>query len=128
MIRLFSDVHSPFSLLQALPREAFVEPRATPEIGVRDVDDAFELSLDLPGVSPKDVLVSLDGAVLSLRAKREFTLADGKKEVRELSRRFRLPTKVDGEKTTAVLKDGVLTVRAAKLDQPTPRQIAVTAA
>lgn len=130
MIRLFSDVHAPFPLFHAFPRDLAVEPRAAaaPDVIVRDVDGAFELSVDLPGVAQKDVEITLEGAILSLSAKREFTLADGTTEVRTLSRRFKLPAKADADKTTATLKDGVLRLRVAKLEQSGSRQIAVTAA
>ncbi len=124
MVRLFHDLHTPFSLFP-LPREAF-EPRDGATLGVRDVDGAYEFSLDLPGVAQKDVDITLDGAVLSLVARRTFKLLDGTEEVRTLSRRVKLPTKGDADKTTAALKDGVLTVRVAKFEQPTVQRIAVT--
>lgn len=125
MVRLFHDLHAPLSLFHPLAREAF-EPREAAALGVRDVDGAYELSLDLPGVSPKDVDITLDGALLSVVARRTFRLLDGTEEARTLSRRVKLPTKGDAEKTTATLKDGVLTVRVAKFELPSAQKIAVT--
>ncbi|MCC6647945.1 MAG: Hsp20/alpha crystallin family protein [Polyangiaceae bacterium] len=125
MVRLFNDLHTPFSLFHTLPREAF-EPREPAPVAVRDADGAYELSLDLPGVSQKDVDITLEGALLSLVARRTFKLADGTEEVRTLTRRFKLPTKGDADKTTAALKDGVLTVRVAKFEAPAVQKIAVT--
>ena len=125
MVRLFHDLHTPFSLFHPLPREAF-EPRAQAPLGAREVDGAYELSLDLPGVAQKDVDITLEGALLSVVAKRTFTLPDGTEEVRTLSRRFKLPSKGDAEKTTATLRDGVLTVRVAKFEHPAVQKIAVT--
>ena len=43
------------------------------------------------------------------------------------SRSFTLPSKVDPEKTTAVLKNGVLTLTLNKAPEAQPRQITVTA-
>jgi HSP20 family protein len=43
------------------------------------------------------------------------------------SRSFTLPTKIDSEKTTAVLKNGVLTLTLPKAPEAQPRQISVIA-
>ncbi len=41
------------------------------------------------------------------------------------SRSFTLPCKVDPDKSTAALKDGVLTVTLSKIPDEQPRQIAI---
>jgi HSP20 family protein len=45
----------------------------------------------------------------------------------KFSRSFTLPSKVDLEKTSATVKDGVLTVKLAKAADAKPRQITVKA-
>ena len=43
----------------------------------------------------------------------------------KFGRTFTLPCKIDPEKSSAVLKDGVLTVTLAKAPEAQPRQISV---
>jgi len=45
----------------------------------------------------------------------------------QFQRTFSLPTRVDMEKTSAEVKDGILTVRMAKAAEAQPRQITVQA-
>jgi HSP20 family protein len=75
-------------------------------------DGKLEVRLDLPGVDPKDVEVSLDGTQLVIRGERksERTEEGGYREVRygSFERRFTVPKGIDGEKVVARYENGVL--------------------
>jgi len=43
----------------------------------------------------------------------------------KFSRSFTLPTKIDSDKTSAAMKDGVLTITLPKAPEAQPRQIVI---
>ncbi len=46
-------------------------PEAVPHMDVSETDEAIEVTLDMPGVEPDDVDVSLDDGILSITGTRE---------------------------------------------------------
>lgn len=112
-----------------LPRWASQGPR----IHLFDSGQAFVVKADLPGVTDKDLQISLNQDVLTLSGERKPDAPEGYAVHRQeraparFSRSFTLPSKVDPEKTSAVLKNGVLTLTLAKAPEAQPRKITVNA-
>jgi HSP20 family protein len=108
-----------------------------PAVDVREYLDRFELLVDIPGVDPKQVEITLDNSVLTLSGERrdEQTVdRDGKGQLQQqrserrlgrFHRRFILPDTVDAEKVTATGRDGVLAISIAKHPKAQPRRISV---
>lgn len=98
-----------------------------------DEGDKFVLRVDAPGVADKDVHVELENGTLTVTAERKDEVPAGyavKRRERgtiRFSRSYSLGEQLDPEKTTAQLKDGVLTVTVAKSPAATRRQIQVKA-
>lgn len=96
-----------------------------------DQGDTFELTADVPGMTDKDVSVSIDQGLLSIKGERKEHLAEAAGAHGETSvtyaRSFTLPAEVDAEKATATVKNGVLTVILPKAEAVKPRQISVKA-
>jgi HSP20 family protein len=96
-----------------------------------DAGDAFELHADVPGMTEGDVNISLDRNVLTLTGERKVAVPEGytpqrrERQAVSFSRSFTLPQEVEAEKSSATVKDGVLTVRLAKRPEVKPRQITV---
>ena len=103
-----------------------------PRIHLFDTGKAFVVKADLPGMTEKDVQISLNHDVLTLAGERKqdapegYTVHRKERASNRFSRTFTLPSKVDPEKTTAVLKNGVLTLTLSKAAEAQPRQIAVS--
>lgn len=106
---------------------------AGPRMHIFDVGKALLIKADLPGFTEKDLQISLNQDVLTLSGERKAEALEGytvhRKERKEarFSRSFTLPSKVDPEQTSAVLKNGVLTLTLNKVTEAQPRKIAVTA-
>lgn len=104
-----------------------------PRANLYDTGAALRLEMELPGVVDKDVQLTLNQEVLTLQGKRKADPPEGYSVHRreraplEFSRSFALPCKVDPEKVTATLRDGVLTVELQKVPEAQPRQITVKA-
>jgi HSP20 family protein len=98
---------------------------------VRDAGETLIVEADLPGLTEKAVDLTLTDNVLFLTAERKLEVPAGYTPRRQERASFRfsrsvpLPVKVDPEKVTATVKDGVLTVTLAKAEQARPRQIRV---
>jgi HSP20 family protein len=105
----------------------------TPRVDVKEEDKRFVILADIPGVDPKDIEVSMDKGILTIRGERksENTEQNGKLTRVERSygafyRRFALPDSADAEGISATGKHGVLEIAIPKKPETTPRRIAVS--
>jgi HSP20 family protein len=106
-----------------------------PAVDIHEYTDRFELYVDVPGVDPGEVELTLEGGILTLSGQRtapEFSNPNDKpqytrseRDLGHFYRRFVLPDTVDGEKVDATGKDGVLTVTIAKQAKAMPRRIRI---
>ncbi len=105
-----------------------------PTMDVRETDDHFEVTVDLPGLEPSDVSVTFEDGVLTISGKREITSDRSDETFHRIERSYgsfarslRLPRAADGEKIEASFDKGVLTVTVPKAEIAKPRTIEVTA-
>jgi len=120
--------------------EPVSEQTFAPRVDIRETEDEVRVVADLPGLDEKDVDVSLEGDVLTLRGHREEEKTEGEEGERgwhrvqryrgSFERSFRLPFEVDPEAVKASYRQGVLTVVLPKPveEKPRHRQIPVTSA
>ncbi len=106
-----------------------------PHVDVREEAERFVVAADLPGVEGKDIEVTADKGVLTIRGERHSqskTSADGFERVERATgsflRRFSLPESADAEAIKARHVNGVLEVSIPKRPQEQPRRISVQAA
>jgi HSP20 family protein len=104
----------------------------TPRVDVKEEDKRFLILADIPGVDPKDIDVSMDKGVLTIRGERksESEETNGKSTRVErfhgaFHRSFALPDSADAEGISASGKHGVLEISIPKKAQTTPRRISV---
>ena len=105
---------------------------ATPGVDAVSTASGYEFYVDLPGVDPSSVELTVDGRVVTITASREFTVADDAELVHagrrhgSFSRSFRLGPDVDAEGLSARSEHGVLIVSVPKIEAPQPRKIEIT--
>ena len=107
-----------------------------PAVDINEFDDRFQLFVDVPGVDPKDVEITLEAGVLTITGSR-FLQAEKSDEtiVRRRTergagrfyRRFILPESVDADKVKAMDRHGVLEISIPKQAKAQPRRIKVAA-
>ena len=110
------------------------EASYAPRIDFSETDTELRVAAELPGLEEKDIQVSLEEGVLTIRGERTAELKDeDAKEVRRVEtfrgkyqRSLRLPSEVDADGVKAVYRNGILTVTLPKTPQPQPRVIQVT--
>jgi len=106
-----------------------------PHVDVREQDGQFVVTADLPGVEGKDIEVTADKGVLTIKGERRSekqSSKDGYERVERASgtflRRFTLPESADAEAIKATHVNGVLEISIPKRPQEQPRRISVQAA
>jgi len=91
--------------------------------------DTYHIDIDLPGVDPADIDVTVDGTVLTVRAERHHTDGEEPQPVRPLetcSRQVTLSDALDTDRLEARYDDGVLTLRIPVTRTAAPRTFEVT--
>jgi HSP20 family protein len=103
-----------------------------PAVDVRETKDDIVLSFDIPGVSEKDVQVSMTGDLLTAKGERRFEQEDSGDSYHRVERLYgkfersvQLPFPVQADKIKATYRDGVLTVKLPKGEELKPREIKI---
>jgi HSP20 family protein len=105
-----------------------------PPLNVHDAGDRYLLSVQLPGMTPADIDLTITGETLTIRGERKK--AEGLKDdsyrrqerpMVRWARTITLPERVESECVGASFSDGILTVNLPKAEDARPRRITVTA-
>ncbi len=104
----------------------------SPALDVEETADRFVLHVELPGVKPDDVDITLEENVLTISGERKFYDQREAEGFRRVERRFgrfhraiRLPDRVNPDSVEARYQDGLLTVTVPKAEEAKPRRIEV---
>jgi len=99
-----------------------------PAVDIKEEDDRFVITADIPGVAPEDIDITMEGGVLTIRGERKHESEEEKegyhrveREHGTFMRRFALPENVDAEQVSASSKDGVVELslpKAEKKEEP----------
>ena len=134
--QLHDEINRVFTALSTAEDSSGATSTWIPPVDITEHADRFELAVDLPGVDPDKVEVTLEDGVLSLSGEREPT---AKRTAEEQSRarierrygrfyrRFVLPDMVDAEHVQASGRNGVLEITIPKQPKALPRRIKVAA-
>lgn len=105
-----------------------------PALDMYEQDDSYVLSVELPGVDPAAVDLSVEDSTLSITGSRNFYDEANEEQFHRVERRFGqfsrtigLPVQADPERIEASFDKGVLTVRIPKSEKAKPRKIAIKA-
>ena len=106
-----------------------------PQVDVHEEAERFAVLVDVPGVEPKDIEITAEKGVLTIRGERRVATRDESSGYRRLERhsgkflrRFTLPDSANLESITAKHTHGVLEVTIPKQAKLQPRRIEVAAA
>ena len=107
----------------------------TPAVDAHEKDGSIHVTLELPGVEMKDVDVTLENNVLTIRGERSAESENDAKTYHwrergfgSFQRSFTLPATVYRDKLQASHKNGVLEVVIPRKAEAKPKQITIKAA
>src|SRR5262245_3127010 len=101
------------------PRWYEFEPAGewAPKVDMSETKDAVVVKAEIPGVEQKDIGVSLQDQVLTIKGEKHQEKEEKDEKYHRVerawgtfTRSFRMPVAVAGDKVTATFKDGTLTV------------------
>jgi HSP20 family protein len=102
-----------------------------PDVDIAEFSDRLQIFADLPGVSEKDVQVTLDNDVLTIQGAVNTGMYDGlsplytEYNVGNYFRQFSLHETIDGSAIKATMRNGVLELVLPKVEAAKPRKIEV---
>ena len=103
-----------------------------PALDVKETDKEFVVRMDLPGLQKKDIHLSVDNNVLTIRGerKREEEEKDANYYCSErfygtFQRSLTLPTEIDQDNIKAEYKNGVLTITLPKTEEAKARVVEI---
>ena len=133
-VNLFHQFNDEMNRYLSLSREgaANQEHKWQPAVDIREEENCYLITADVPGVNNKDIDVTLEDGVLSIKGARntETEAAEAGYRRRERShgtfmRQFTLPDTVDVNEISATAKHGVLEVTIPKQEKPAAKKITV---
>lgn len=102
-----------------------------PKVDLADSGTTLTLRAELPGLTKEDVHIELDESTVTLSGLRKDDAPQGYNAHRrergafQFTRSFGLPVRVDPERTSARIDNGVLVLTMEKTQESQPRQITV---
>ena len=110
-----------------IPARVFV-----PATDIFETDEALTVILEMPGVDKDKVDVKVENDVLTIEGWIDFSRYEGLQPVYteynigNYARSFQLSSKIDQDRISAELRDGVMTLVLPKSEKAKPRKIAVS--
>ena len=109
-----------------IPARMFV-----PAADIYEAENDLTVILEMPGVEKKNVDVRVEDGVLNVEGRRDLAKYRGLQplyteyNIGHYARSFRLSTKIDQNKITAEMKDGVLSLKLPKIEEAKPRTVQI---
>jgi HSP20 family protein len=104
-----------------------------PALDVYETVDKFVVTVELPGIEPEDVEVSVEDSTLTIKGQREFFYKDATEDSFQrierrygaFSRTLSMPTTADTERVEASFDKGILTIELPKREEAKPKKVTV---
>lgn len=103
-----------------------------PAVNVIDTGDRYVLEAEVPGATQENLSIEATAQGITIKGKRDTGSLEGyathrrERSSLEFARSFNFDGKIDLEKVTAKLNDGLLRVELHKAADAKPRQISIT--
>lgn len=105
-----------------------------PAVDIKEEPNQFVIFADVPGVDPKNIEVTMENGVLTMKGERSTESEEEREGYTRVERvrgtfyrRFTLPDTADAGKIGAKVRNGVLEVTIPKQERVHPRKITVEA-
>jgi HSP20 family protein len=126
------DVFNKLANLEEGDQSNVVTSQWAPRVDIKEEAGRFLILADIPGVDPKDIEISMDKGILTIKGERVSESTDERERYTRLERarglfyrRFALPDSADAEAIKATGRHGVLEIAIPKRPETTPRRITI---
>ncbi len=135
--------YNPWTLLHRVRAELLGSPYSreqeadgsiswSPAVDVREHDDRYVLFVDVPGVDPKELELTVGNGILTIKGSRGRENLEAQQALRHLERRhgdfrrsFVLPDTADADRVSGSQRNGVVEIVVPKKEEVQPRKIVV---
>jgi HSP20 family protein len=106
--------------------------RWTPALDVVESNDAYRIDVEVPGLKPEDIEVTVDQGMLTIQGERRSEEESRDRQYHRIERRYgafrrsiTLPSGVDASRVEATYDNGVLRLTVPKSEAAQPKRIEV---
>jgi HSP20 family protein len=103
-----------------------------PALDISERKDAYLVTVELPGITPEDLDITMEDGLLTIQGERQFTSESSEQQFHRVERRYgafrrsiTLPAHVMAEEIQASFEDGVLQILVPKAEEAKPKRIQV---
>src|SRR6266487_6937578 len=103
-----------------------------PALDISERKDAYLVTVELPGVKPDDLQITLEDSLLTIQGERHFAHVSSEQQYHRVERRYgafrrsiTLPAHVMADMVEASFEDGVLQIVVPKAEEAKPKRIQV---
>jgi HSP20 family protein len=103
-----------------------------PALDISERKDAYLVTVELPGLKPEDLDITMLDGLLTIQGERQFTSESSEQQFHRVERRYgafrraiTLPAHVLAEGIQASFEDGVLQILVPKAEEAKPKRIQV---
>jgi HSP20 family protein len=103
-----------------------------PALDISERKDAYVVSVEVPGVKPEDLDITLEDGLLTIQGERQFASESSEEQFHRVERRYgsfrrsiTLPSQVQADAIEASFDNGVLEVLVPKAEEAKPKKITV---
>jgi HSP20 family protein len=103
-----------------------------PALDISERKDAYLVTVELPGLKPEDLDITMEDGLLTIQGERQFTQESSEQQFHRVERRYgafrrsiTLPAHVTAEGIQASFEDGVLQILVPKAEEAKPKRIRV---
>jgi HSP20 family protein len=135
----FNDMLSLREAMNQLLEESFVAPSTArreqgfvPALDLSETADGYLVELQVPGMQPKDVQITVENNVLTIKGEVRQATEDKQRNYHRVERRYgsfqrtiALPSSIKADAIQAALTNGILRLDIPKAEEVKPRRINV---
>jgi HSP20 family protein len=103
-----------------------------PALDISERKDAYLVTVELPGLKPEDLDITMEDGLLTIQGERQLTQESSEQQFHRVERRYgafrrsiTLPAHVTAEGIQASFEDGVLQILVPKAEEAKPKRIQV---
>jgi HSP20 family protein len=103
-----------------------------PAVDISERKDAYLVTVELPGLKPEDLDITMEDSLLTIQGERQLTSESSEQQFHRVERRYgafrrsiTLPAHVTAEGIQASFEDGVLQLLVPKAEEAKPKRIQV---
>ena len=128
----FNKLHGHSELARTEDNGNVVTSDWAPSVDIKEEDNLYLISADIPGVKPEEIDIHMEDGVLTIKGERESNKEEDRENYKRIERsygvfyrRFTMPDNANAEKISAKSEHGVLEVSIPKKEAAQARKISV---